>query len=522
MKIKFLILLFLSLAINAQAQKDTSTFFASVHGTVWAMKSVGDSFYIAGKFDSIAGIAANSIARWNGTSWSTLGSGIHGDVRVLVDDGNGGLYAGGKFDSAGGMATSNIAHWDGTQWDSLGSGVNDTIFALFNTDTLLYCGGAFTSAGSIHALRVANWNNLNDWDSMAPNNLNGTVRGIGPSFAYPPIGIVGEFTDFSNFGTYNAPLYFLSTLYMYLTIPNIYSNFVNIPVIGGKNTLEAFLTKNDPFNNLSWLDNEIVHGTMLGIAPIGSRSFLAWGNFDTIDKVFLPGFGLFDGIQWRTIHIDSQGTVTCAGYFPENSSFFSVNYDSIRTAIFSYNRPDTIIALFTPSVNGGTLYNDSSSNTNLLFHYAFGIGENCSCMIGCEYSGSIPPGQSTSIGSEVEQEEFGEYGYYGAEIDNSTNEVGPNGVSGGGGRPDLIQPPHPAMLNQVSISQISDGVMITEQENKSEKEHVKIYNEIGQCVKDVIIGAANPTFISSESLHGLIFVRVEMKDGVITRSFIFE
>ncbi len=119
------------------------------------MRAVGDSFYVSGKFDKIGGIAANSIARWNGTSWSTLGSGIHGEVRALVDDGFGGLYVGGKFDSAGGIAAMNIAHWDGNQWVSLGSGVNDTVFTLYRSDTILYCGGAFTTAGT--SQRTSHW-----------------------------------------------------------------------------------------------------------------------------------------------------------------------------------------------------------------------------------------------------------------------------------------------------------------------------------------------------------------------------
>ncbi|MEO6708167.1 MAG: hypothetical protein ABI054_13720, partial [Planctomycetota bacterium] len=36
--------------------------------------SVGSALYAAGNFVSAGGVTANSIARWNGSSWSALGS----------------------------------------------------------------------------------------------------------------------------------------------------------------------------------------------------------------------------------------------------------------------------------------------------------------------------------------------------------------------------------------------------------------------------------------------------------------
>src|SRR5438477_9474813 len=72
----------------------------------------GGAFYLAG------GATANSIAKWNGSSWAPLGSGMVGVVYALDSypfiDTTGThweLYAGGNFNMAGGVSANNIAKW---------------------------------------------------------------------------------------------------------------------------------------------------------------------------------------------------------------------------------------------------------------------------------------------------------------------------------------------------------------------------------------------------------------------------
>ncbi|MBK6679912.1 MAG: hypothetical protein IPG53_07720 [Ignavibacteriales bacterium] len=71
----------------------------------------------------------NGIAKWNGTSWSTVGAGVNGSVYTLKMDGSN-LYAGGQFTSAGGVNASNIAKWNGTSWSALGDGLNQQVLSL--------------------------------------------------------------------------------------------------------------------------------------------------------------------------------------------------------------------------------------------------------------------------------------------------------------------------------------------------------------------------------------------------------
>lgn len=71
------------------------------------------NLYAGGCFTQAGGVSANGVAKWDGTSWSPLGSGMGGDVWALALDGVGNLYAGGNFTQAGGKSSSYIARWNG-------------------------------------------------------------------------------------------------------------------------------------------------------------------------------------------------------------------------------------------------------------------------------------------------------------------------------------------------------------------------------------------------------------------------
>jgi hypothetical protein len=125
----------------------------------------GPALYAGGFLTMAGGVPANRIAKWNGKQWAPLGSGMSNGSGVfgltVFDDGTGpALYAGGNFALAGGVPADNIAKWDGTQWAPLGSGMNDVhALTVFDdgTGAALYAGGLFTTAGGRPANNIAAW-----------------------------------------------------------------------------------------------------------------------------------------------------------------------------------------------------------------------------------------------------------------------------------------------------------------------------------------------------------------------------
>jgi hypothetical protein len=126
----------------------------------------GEALYVAGAFTNAGGVPASRIAKWNGTTWSALGSGFaSGNVNALAvyNDGTGdALYATGAFTASGVTTVNRLAKWNGTTWTMVGTGLNNnTGFALATFDDgdgeALYIGGSFTSANSTPANRVVRY-----------------------------------------------------------------------------------------------------------------------------------------------------------------------------------------------------------------------------------------------------------------------------------------------------------------------------------------------------------------------------
>jgi hypothetical protein len=127
----------------------------------------GPQLHAGGTFQVIGGTQVNAIARWNGTTWSSVGGGMNGEVFALLDfDAGSGtrLYAGGAFTTSGGVSTNYLARWDGTTWSSVGGGLNGHVYSLLVHDDgsgpALYVGGAFTLAGGVPANYIARWNGI--------------------------------------------------------------------------------------------------------------------------------------------------------------------------------------------------------------------------------------------------------------------------------------------------------------------------------------------------------------------------
>ncbi len=164
------------------------------NGRVHAIVTLPNGDVIAGgDFTQAGGQAANHVARWDGTSWHPLGAGTNNPsglvtqppVSCLAVMPNGDVVAGGRFTSAGGVPASCIARWNGSAWSPLGSGVQNPMAAfLWNPiETLLpqangglLVGGLFSSIGGAAAANVARWNGAS-WTSLG-GGVSGAVLGL--------------------------------------------------------------------------------------------------------------------------------------------------------------------------------------------------------------------------------------------------------------------------------------------------------------------------------------------------------
>ncbi|MGY3089508.1 hypothetical protein ACVWYF_002556 [Hymenobacter sp. UYAg731] len=147
----------------------------------------GANTYVGGDFSIAGDVAAIRVAKWNGTAWSSLGTGsangVNGTVKTMAVTSTGEVYVGGVFTQAGGLLANRVAKWNGTAWSSLGTGsangVNFTVNALAVASSGdVYVGGEFTQAGGVPAGRVAKWNGT-AWSSLdtgSANGVNGTVK----------------------------------------------------------------------------------------------------------------------------------------------------------------------------------------------------------------------------------------------------------------------------------------------------------------------------------------------------------
>jgi hypothetical protein len=125
-----------------------------------AVNASGDIF-AGGAFTSASGVANTAyVARFFSNTWRSLGIGIDQSINAIVADGNGHVYVGGNFTNAGGVAnTKYIARWTGTAWQAVGSGMAGPVRALLLVPSGLIAAGDFSSASSVTDTRyIAQWN----------------------------------------------------------------------------------------------------------------------------------------------------------------------------------------------------------------------------------------------------------------------------------------------------------------------------------------------------------------------------
>lgn len=152
----------------------------------------GGNVYVGGFFDQAVNsdgsiVAAAGVAKWNGSTWSALGSGLSLDngsppaVTAMVASGTD-IYVGGQFDKAGGITVKSIAKWNGSAWSALGGGLTRPttppdppgartafVWSLSVQGSNLYIAGNFDNTPTDHITR---------WDGSAYQAVGPVASGL--------------------------------------------------------------------------------------------------------------------------------------------------------------------------------------------------------------------------------------------------------------------------------------------------------------------------------------------------------
>ncbi len=240
---------------------------SSSYPYVYALAVSSSMLYAGGSFTTAGGISANHIAKWDGSNWSTLDSGMPNrsdDVAALAILGNT-LYAGGSFSSAGGVTADSIAQWNGTDWSALGSGLNGTVDAMVVSDGTLYVGGTFTTAATNAVNHLAQWTG-SGWSALAT-------------------GLEGQVNTLAASGT---------TLYAGGAFTMAGTNLVNHIA---------------QWTGTNWLPlGSGVSGAVNALAASGGTLY-AGGSFTNAGSVFASNIAQWDGTSWTSLGSGMNGSV---------------------------------------------------------------------------------------------------------------------------------------------------------------------------------------------------------------------
>ncbi|MBS0190157.1 MAG: immunoglobulin domain-containing protein [Phycisphaerales bacterium] len=151
---------------------------------------------IGGEFNKVNNVAAYMVARWNGTAWSKMNTGLDNPPNGLTLQADGSLIAGGPFltvgEGASGPSFGGISRWSGTQWLrvwGLGSSNASAGFSVNAIDQLpsngLIAGGSFTMLGGMNVNNLIRRSGASTW----------TALGSGTSGRYPAVYAVRALAD---------------------------------------------------------------------------------------------------------------------------------------------------------------------------------------------------------------------------------------------------------------------------------------------------------------------------------------
>ncbi|HEU4420030.1 MAG TPA: hypothetical protein VFT55_13940, partial [Planctomycetota bacterium] len=253
----------------------------------------GGDIVVAGNFTQAGSVAGRYLARWNGTTWSSLGSAPNDHVSAMTGLPNGDVIAGGMFTSIGGTAANHVARWNGATWSSLGAGMSDDVTALATMPN-----GDPVAASYVlgYTTQVSRWDGA-AWQPLGPP-MNNVVNALLP-LPNGDLIAAGQFTEVGGVpanaiarwnGTAWSPLPgFIGKIWGLAMLPN------GDLVAGGDNVVARW-------NGTTWSSlGSVQNGSVMALVGLPNGDVIAAGFFSHVGGVPESRIARWNGASWSAI-----------------------------------------------------------------------------------------------------------------------------------------------------------------------------------------------------------------------------
>ena len=256
------------------------------------------------------------LIRWNGSNWDSVAVGNPRwleNISVYKDR----LITAGDFDSIGGCPAHSIAAFDGVRWSALGNGLTSPSFtdcrAAVPSGDLLYAHGEFTTAGTVAADGFAVWDGTS-WSAVGP--------GHEPAFmsAFATFGgrlvVCGMRTqqlgESSQLFTWDGSRW---ALLRSRPVTLVSQPVAFLPEEDGMHVLAGFSTPDDSLSRCrlgrwegsAWRLESPPLDKNVTSGLLWRGSVVAGGDFDTLGTRACGGLALWNGTSWEPLSEEVRG-----------------------------------------------------------------------------------------------------------------------------------------------------------------------------------------------------------------------
>jgi trimeric autotransporter adhesin len=308
---------------------------------VVSLEIINNELYVGGGFDTINGIAAKNLAKWDGITWSSLDFPYANSSIYSIAYYKGELYVGGQFYNPVNPndSTQNILRYDGSVWKPVGSGIHggmDDVNAMIVYNDELYVAGSFTKAHG----NTGNY--IQKWDGTQWSDVGGGVMG--------PSGSNGQIWQLR---VHSGKLYAVGVFQYAGGVPAKF-----IAMWDGTNWCGLGSVFNNTISAITFLnDTMYVGGNFLAIDGDSISNIAKWTGGNYIDTC-----GNMTGVNEVVNEENNINT------FPNPSDgAFTISYGTLQPSIYIYNSLGKLIYKKDKAAQGSEQINLSAYSKGIYF-----------------------------------------------------------------------------------------------------------------------------------------------------------